>query len=99
MRNRMLEMHVVFSGQVQGVGFRYTAKRYAIELGLNGTVQNLPNGSVELIAQGSRSLLEKLVQLLDEEAFPQKITEKKIQFGEIASSFPDFRILNTSEQH
>lgn len=89
----MAEMHVVFSGQVQGVGFRYTARRYATELGLNGMVRNLPDGSVELVAQGSKPLLEKLVQLLDEEAFPKKITEKKMQFREITSSYPDFQIL------
>lgn len=90
-------MYVVFSGRVQGVGFRYTAKKYAIDLGLIGTVMNLPDGSVELIAQGSKPLLEKLVQLLDEEAFQGKITEKKIQFCKPVSFFPDFQILDTSE--
>lgn len=93
----MLEMHVVFSGEVQGVGFRYTAKKYATELGLTGTVMNLHNGNVELFAQGLKNKLEKLVQLLDEEAFPHKITEKKMQFREIVSFFPDFKILNSSE--
>lgn len=90
-------MHVVFSGEVQGVGFRYTAKRYATELGLKGTVRNLQDGSVELVAQGSKPLIEKLVQLLEEDAFPKKITEKKMQFRETNSSFPDFRVLNSSE--
>lgn len=89
----MAEMHAVFSGQVQGVGFRYKAKMYATELGLNGTVQNLPDGSVELVAQGPKDKLEKLVQLLEEEAFPKKITEKKMQFRKITSSFPNFQIL------
>ena len=89
----MVELYVVFSGQVQGVGFRYTAKRYATELGLKGTVRNLPDGCVELVAQGAKPLLEKLVQLLDEEAFPNKIKEKKIQFRDITFFFPDFQII------
>lgn len=93
-----LELYVVFSGRVQGVGFRYTAKGYATELGLKGTVRNLRDGSVELVAQGPKPLLEKLVQLLEKEAFPNKISEKKMQFREAASIFPDFQILNTSEQ-
>ena len=93
----MIELQVIFSGEVQGVGFRYTTRKYANDLGIKGIVRNLPDGSVELVAQGPKPILEKLVQLLDEEAFPQKITEKKMQFLEIASSFPDFRVLNSSE--
>ena len=88
----MLELHAIFIGEVQKVGFRYTTKKYADALGITGTVRNLNDGSVELIAQGSKSLLEKLVHLLDEEAFRGKITEKKIQFREPASFFPDFQI-------
>ena len=50
----MLEMHAQFTGRVQGVGFRYTAKEYAERLGLVGMVRNLSDGSVELIAQGKK---------------------------------------------
>jgi acylphosphatase len=45
--------HILFSGQVQGVGFRYTANRIAARYNLAGFVRNLPDGDVEMFAQGS----------------------------------------------
>ncbi len=44
--------HVIFSGRVQGVGFRYTCHRIAIRYELTGFTKNLPDGSVELLIQG-----------------------------------------------
>jgi len=48
----MVAKHIVFSGRVQGVGFRYTAHRMAGRHRLTGYVRNLPNGTVEMLAQG-----------------------------------------------
>lgn len=47
----------VVSGQVQGVGFRYSAMAQARRLGLTGWVANLPDGSVEGVAAGSDEAL------------------------------------------
>ena len=44
---------VTYSGRVQGVGFRYTAQHLAASFPIAGYVRNLPNGSVELAAEGS----------------------------------------------
>jgi acylphosphatase len=44
--------HVRYSGQVQGVGFRYTAQRLAAGYPVGGYVRNLPDGDVELVAEG-----------------------------------------------
>jgi acylphosphatase len=49
----MVAYRVRYSGQVQGVYFRATAQEYAREYGLDGTVRNLPDGSVELFVQGA----------------------------------------------
>jgi len=45
---------VLFSGSVQGVGFRYTACRAADGRGVTGYVRNLPDGRVECVAEGGR---------------------------------------------
>jgi acylphosphatase len=47
-------------GRVQGVGFRWWARRTAKALGVSGWVRNLPDGSVEVQASGSRVALEQL---------------------------------------
>ncbi len=44
--------HVIYKGRVQGVGFRFTAQRIALRYELAGFVKNLPDGSVEMFAQG-----------------------------------------------
>lgn len=54
-------MHVYYEGSVQGVGFRFTAERIAVELGLTGWVKNLPDGRVELVAEGEEGLLSELL--------------------------------------
>ncbi len=51
-------MQIFYSGCVQGVGFRYTAKTVATGFEITGTVRNLPDGRVELIAEGGRAELE-----------------------------------------
>ena len=50
--------HVIFSGYVQGVGFRYTARSVARGFAVTGCVRNLPSGAVELEAQGGRGEVE-----------------------------------------
>ena len=48
----MVAKHIIFSGSVQGVGFRFTAHRMAGRHQLTGYVRNLPDGTVEMLAQG-----------------------------------------------
>ena len=60
----MPSLHAVVLGDVQGVGFRYFVQRRAEEMGLAGWVRNLPDGSVEVVAEGSRAALGRLLELL-----------------------------------
>ena len=53
-------------GRVQGVGYRYFVRSRAGELRLGGSVQNLPNGSVRVEAEGPRSSLMQLLSDLRE---------------------------------
>ncbi len=58
----LLTYSIIVSGKVQGVFFRQTAKEKANALGITGTVQNLRNGDVQLIATGNKTQLEELLQ-------------------------------------
>ena len=51
-------MTVFYSGRVQGVGFRYTVKKITMGYEITGTVRNLDDGRVELIAEGVREELD-----------------------------------------
>ena len=51
-------------GRVQGVSFRYYTRRRATELGLTGTVRNARDGTVEVVAEGQRAVLDELLAFL-----------------------------------
>lgn len=63
--------HIYFSGQVQGVGFRYHAYRIATALGLTGWVQNLYDDRVEMEVQGEERVIWDMVSELHKQRFIQ----------------------------
>lgn len=58
---------MLVQGHVQGVGFRYWTRARARELGLDGHAANLPDGRVEVSAQGRREEIERLYAMLSEQ--------------------------------
>jgi acylphosphatase len=58
---------VTVRGRVQGVGFRWWTRARALELGLVGHARNTSDGRVEVVAQGSRGAVDRLVALLGEQ--------------------------------
>jgi len=57
-------LHVIVTGKVQGVNFRQSTREYARGCGVVGWVRNLPDGSVEVLAEGERSNLERLLNFV-----------------------------------
>jgi acylphosphatase len=55
-----MSVRFIVTGRVQGVGFRWFVLRWARELGLTGFVRNLPDGSVEVVADGPGERIERL---------------------------------------
>lgn len=60
----MTRYTVYFAGRVQGVGFRYIARRIASGFEVAGYVQNLPDGSVRLVGEGEKDQLDALVDAI-----------------------------------
>lgn len=60
----MICKHYLIMGRVQGVGYRYFARRTAQELGICGWVRNLSDGSVEALAQGDKSAMSSFEECL-----------------------------------
>jgi acylphosphatase len=58
----MTELHVVVTGRVQGVGFRWFVREKARRWGLLGWVRNRPDGSVEVAASGAPENLNGLLR-------------------------------------
>jgi acylphosphatase len=63
----------VVSGRVQGVGFRDWTRRQAVGLGLVGRARNLPDGRVEVVAEGPRPACERLLAALSGPHAPGRV--------------------------
>jgi acylphosphatase len=55
---------VTYSGRVQGVGFRYTCQRLAEGFAVSGYVRNLPDGKVELLAEGAEDQVRAFLDVI-----------------------------------
>lgn len=59
--DRMIRRHVVIHGSVQGVGYRFHCEYRASELGVNGWVRNLDDGSVEAVFEGEEQAVNRMI--------------------------------------
>ncbi|MBO5448170.1 MAG: acylphosphatase [Ruminococcus sp.] len=66
---KKIRRHFIFSGSVQGVGFRYRAFYAARSLGVTGWVKNLYDGSVEMEAEGSEESIDRLILSVEKGTF------------------------------
>lgn len=87
----MKRAHVFFSGYVQGVAFRYTARRIAQSLGLQGWVKNCYDGRVELLAEGQEHILKQLLNQLNR-AFEGYINNSEVTWSQATGEFTSFSI-------
>ena len=78
-------------GRVQGVGFRFTAERLAVDLGLTGWVKNLPEGGVELLCEGKEENLHKILERIDDD-FSGYIRQKDVNWMPATGEFDTFEI-------
>ena len=86
-------MTVLYSGRVQGVGFRYTAKTVAAGFEITGTVRNLPDGRVELVAEGRREELETFRAALLDAGLAGFIRDEKVDWADAKNEFRGFEIV------
>ncbi len=61
-----MQIHILISGRVQGVGFRDFARRSAEKIGVRGYARNLANSDVEVVAAGDKMALDEFLMLLEQ---------------------------------
>lgn len=85
-------MQVFYSGNVQGVGFRYTVKSVATGFELTGMVRNLSDGRVHLVAEGARDELESFRHAIREAGLEHFIRDEAVDWTEPKNEFRGFEI-------
>jgi acylphosphatase len=86
-------MQIFYSGHVQGVGFRFTVKSVATGFEVTGVVRNLPDGRVELVAEGERSELEAFRAAIPESGLAACIRREDASWTEARGEFRGFEIV------
>jgi len=87
-----VRVHVVVSGLVQGVGFRYYVYNKAISLTLTGYVRNLFSGDVEIEAEGNRSLVEEFIKQVKVGPRAAHVTNMKIEWIKCTETQSGFEV-------
>ena len=88
-------LRVTVKGRVQGVGFRYFVARTAGILGLSGWVRNRFDGAVEIVAEGERSRLEKLLADLRRGPSSSFVQSADPRWEEATGEFVGFKVRHT----
>jgi acylphosphatase len=87
----MVAKHIKFIGRVQGVGFRFTAHRMANRHQLSGFVRNLPDGSVEMLAQGTADDIDDCIEDI-KEYYSGHIRDMNVEDVPLNPQYSDFKI-------
>jgi acylphosphatase len=86
-------LRILFTGHVQGVGFRYTVKALAPGFEVTGTIRNLPDGSVELLAEGETSELRAFQQAIRDSGLGGLIAHEQVDWAQATNEFRGFTIV------
>lgn len=92
---KLVRLHAVVEGRVQGVGYRYFVEENASALRITGWVRNRWDGSVEVLAEGDRPVLEKLLAALYQGPRSSSVEEIKQDWQPATGEFSRFNIRAT----
>ena len=85
-------VRVLYSGRVQGVGFRITAEETAQGLGVVGWVKNLRDGQVELVAEAEETLLKQFLEAIRAGPMKNFIKQVEMTWSNASETFDEFEI-------
>lgn len=91
-RHMKKQVHVFYSGRVQGVGFRITADETARALGIVGWVKNLRDGRVELVAEAEEERLNRFLGELRTGPMKNFIKHVDVSWSPASETFNEFEI-------
>ncbi len=85
------QVHIYYSGRVQGVGFRYTVRDIADELDVGGWVKNLSDSRVEVVAEAEEVALKDFLEGIAR-SFSRYIQDTDLEWGPAGGEYKDFEI-------
>jgi len=86
------QVHVYYSGRVQGVGFRMSAEEAAHHMQVRGWVKNLRDGRVELVAEADETTLQRFLREIEKGQMKNFIQHVELSWNPADGTFDDFEI-------
>ena len=90
--NQKMQRYILISGKVQGVGFRYFTRQNAMKLGVHGYAKNLPNGKVEVVAEGDKATLDEFVKILWKGPPGSRVEDVKVEARSHSGEYTSFGV-------
>ncbi|MGC8594727.1 MAG: acylphosphatase [Candidatus Kryptoniota bacterium] len=84
--------HIIVTGAVQGVGYRYFAYKHARAYNLKGYVKNLSDGRVEVVVEGNHGLIEEFIKELRRGPVSAHVTGVEVDWEIPTNEFSNFEI-------
>jgi acylphosphatase len=85
-------IHLLISGEVQGVFFRANTRRTASEIGVTGWVRNTPDGMVEVVAEGRKPQLDRLIEFCSRGPEGARVDDIDIKWEKFRDEFSSFEV-------
>ena len=92
MHNDVIKIHLFVSGYVQGVFFRHKTYKKAVSLNLKGFVKNLNDGRVEVVAEGKKGDVNKLIEFCKKGPLFAKVKDLIVNYEKVSNKFKEFRV-------
>jgi acylphosphatase len=92
MSDEKVQLHAIVHGRVQGVSFRYYTTLRAVDSGIVGWVQNLPDGTIEVTAEGTRQQLDSFADFLRQGPSGARVSSVDMDWRLATEDFSDFVI-------
>ncbi|MEM5799117.1 MAG: acylphosphatase [Candidatus Aenigmatarchaeota archaeon] len=89
----MKRIHAYISGRVQGVNFRWNTKLMADKLGIKGWVKNLPDGRVEIVAEGDDERIDVCLEYVKKGPLLAKVEKIELKEEVYKNEFKKFLII------
>ncbi|MFB0523327.1 MAG: acylphosphatase [Candidatus Bathyarchaeia archaeon] len=88
----VVRAHVLVSGRVQGVFFRFETRRLARRLGIAGWVRNRSDGQVEAVFEGEKEAVERMVEFCRHGPSGARVTNAEVRWEEPTGEFEGFNV-------
>ena len=96
MAAKIVRAHVFIEGRVQGISYRYWARKTAKSMGLTGWVRNLADGRVEAVFEGTKGEVENMIEKCRKGPMLAGVKHLDVVWEEASGEFERFEILPTA---